>query len=278
MLDVISDGRLEFGIGRGYQPREAEVFGWPFATIQDQERNRAYYQEAYEIIIEGVDAAVVLASRAVLHDSAGVHAMEPSADDRVLRIRQGGPQTRRGAEHRRARSVRRRESRDAKRRPCSRSCRFFRSRFSGRIRKCGSRSRPSDRSNGRRSADSTDISSSSPTRVSRRTSRLSIAKSEKAGWPDRLGRGPLKYGWDAEKRRGVLTGRYIHMVLPGHGSRTRTETLQGSARGAVGLLRAVRLCLGARGRRRGKTRSGEKSRSRTAAEKGSRAVRDARRK
>ena len=84
MLDVISGGRLEFGIGRGYQPREAEVFGWPFATIQDQERNRAYYQEAYEIILKGVDAAVVLASWAVLHDSAGVHALEPSADDRVL--------------------------------------------------------------------------------------------------------------------------------------------------------------------------------------------------
>jgi hypothetical protein len=52
MLDVISGGRLEFGIGRGYQPRESEVFGWPLTTIQDQERNRAYYQEAYEIIIK----------------------------------------------------------------------------------------------------------------------------------------------------------------------------------------------------------------------------------
>src|SRR5271168_2318752 len=50
--NIISGGRLEFGIGRGYQPREAEVFGWPFATIQDQERNRAYYQEAYEIIVK----------------------------------------------------------------------------------------------------------------------------------------------------------------------------------------------------------------------------------
>ncbi|HSD10764.1 MAG TPA: LLM class flavin-dependent oxidoreductase, partial [Candidatus Binatia bacterium] len=52
MLDVLSGGRLEFGIGRGYQPREAEVFGWPFSTIQDQERNRAYYNEAYEIILK----------------------------------------------------------------------------------------------------------------------------------------------------------------------------------------------------------------------------------
>jgi alkanesulfonate monooxygenase SsuD/methylene tetrahydromethanopterin reductase-like flavin-dependent oxidoreductase (luciferase family) len=49
MLDVISGGRLEFGMGRGYQPREAEVFGWPFgSTVQDQERNRSYYHEAYE--------------------------------------------------------------------------------------------------------------------------------------------------------------------------------------------------------------------------------------
>src|SRR5580704_17609333 len=62
---------------------------------------------------EGVDAAIVLASWAVLHDSARIHAMEPSADDRVLRIRQGGTQTRRSAEHRVARSLRRRQSRDA---------------------------------------------------------------------------------------------------------------------------------------------------------------------
>ena len=46
MLDALSGGRLEFGISRGNQPREAEVFGHRLgATIQDQERNRAYFQE-----------------------------------------------------------------------------------------------------------------------------------------------------------------------------------------------------------------------------------------
>ena len=44
MLDVISGGRLEFGVGRGYQPREVEIFGFPYgSSIQDQERNRAYF-------------------------------------------------------------------------------------------------------------------------------------------------------------------------------------------------------------------------------------------
>jgi hypothetical protein len=46
-------------------------------------------------------------------------------------------------------------------------------------------------------------------------------EAEKAGWPDRLDRGPFKYGWDCEKRRGVITGRYVHIADKGVGDLDR---------------------------------------------------------
>ena len=53
MLDIISGGRLDFGIGRGYQPREVETLGAAFgSTIQDQEKNRALFEETFAIILK----------------------------------------------------------------------------------------------------------------------------------------------------------------------------------------------------------------------------------
>ena len=50
-LDVISGGRVECGMGRGYQPRENETLGRPYgSTIQDQERNRKSFEEVVAII------------------------------------------------------------------------------------------------------------------------------------------------------------------------------------------------------------------------------------
>lgn len=52
MVDILSGGRLEMGIARGYQPREVDTLGWPFGTAQDQERNRALYEETVEILLK----------------------------------------------------------------------------------------------------------------------------------------------------------------------------------------------------------------------------------
>ena len=30
-----------------------------------------------------------------------------------------------------------------------------------------------------------------------------------------LDRGRFKFGWDAEKRRGIMTSRYLHITRPG---------------------------------------------------------------
>lgn len=51
MLDVISEGRTEIGIGRGYQGRENETLGQYWGgTIQDDEKNRASFEEKFKIL------------------------------------------------------------------------------------------------------------------------------------------------------------------------------------------------------------------------------------
>src|SRR6266849_6328248 len=47
--DILSGGRITFGVGRGYHTREVETFGSP---LLDQEANRELFEEAVDIIFK----------------------------------------------------------------------------------------------------------------------------------------------------------------------------------------------------------------------------------
>src|ERR671922_21351 len=52
MADILTNGRVIFGVGRGYHSREVETFGAP---ILDQEANRELFEEQVEIIFKAFD-------------------------------------------------------------------------------------------------------------------------------------------------------------------------------------------------------------------------------
>lgn len=56
-----------------------------------------------------------------------------------------------------------------------------------------------------------------PAALLRKGAEAYHAASEKAGWPDMLNRGEWKYGWDAEKRRGLVVQNYFHIADPKRG-------------------------------------------------------------
>ena len=50
----------------------------------------------------------------------------------------------------------------------------------------------------------------------RRNIEIYYEAAEKAGFPDMHNRGRFKFGWDADKRRGIMTSRYLHITRPGN--------------------------------------------------------------
>ena len=51
--DVLTGGRVIFGIGRGYHTREVETFGAP---MLDSDANRALFEEQFEIITKAFES------------------------------------------------------------------------------------------------------------------------------------------------------------------------------------------------------------------------------
>src|SRR5487761_2473081 len=48
MADIVTDGRLIMGVGRGYHTREVETFGGP---LIDADKNRAYFEEQLQLLL-----------------------------------------------------------------------------------------------------------------------------------------------------------------------------------------------------------------------------------
>ena len=134
MLDVISNGRLECGVGRGYQPRENETFGRNYgATIQDQERNRAAYEEAYEIILKAWTQPSMSHHGENFSIPPSLYQVAPRPDDGAVQPAGLRPAARTGPQGRQAGPVFGRQSGASPRPPSSRRSASFRSRCRSRI-------------------------------------------------------------------------------------------------------------------------------------------------
>lgn len=221
MLDVISGGRLEFGIGRSYQPRESEVFGWPYgSTIQDQERNRSYYEEAYELILKcwtepsfqhrGEFYSTPPSYTKWNHKQTIAYFSQPGIGrtlDQVLKV--GKPDMYAAGNPVLATTTTLKEI----------------SVYPQPLQKPYPQVwEPLTSERSVRWAAQHGINGYcivEPNSRLRRNMEVYYEEAEKSGWPDRLNRGRFKFGWDADKRRGFVTSRYIHVVEKGLGDLRR---------------------------------------------------------
>ncbi len=224
LLDVLSGGRLEFGIGRGYQPREAEVFGKPFgATVQDQERNRRYFDEAYQLILkcwtepsfshQGEFFQIPPSYTRWHHWGTMGFFNQPKSErtiEDVLNLSPADMYSMAAAAPLYATTTTLKELSVFPQPVQKPYPQFWEPVNSERsINWCVSRGM-----NCFTVPDSNE-------RVKHNVA-VYYEEAEKNNWPDRLNRGPWKYGWDVEKKRGYGCCRWVHIVPPGPNAEAET--------------------------------------------------------
>jgi alkanesulfonate monooxygenase SsuD/methylene tetrahydromethanopterin reductase-like flavin-dependent oxidoreductase (luciferase family) len=215
MLDVISGGRLEMGIGRGYQPREAEVWGWRYgSTIQDQERNRRYFEEAYEIILKcwtqgsfshhGEYWSIPPRHTKWHHKSTMAYFSLPKAGRKVEDVLQIGPPDMYSMGSPIMAATTTLKELSVFPQPVQKPHPQFWEPVT---------SERSIRWAARNGVNAFTVPE--PTSRLKRNIEIYYEEAEKNGWPDRLGRGRFKFGWDSQKKRGFGCCRYVHILQRG---------------------------------------------------------------
>ena len=67
MADILTGGRVIFGVGRGYHTREVETFGSP---LIDQNANREMFEEGVEVVFKAFEGKPFSHQGKLLHDPA----------------------------------------------------------------------------------------------------------------------------------------------------------------------------------------------------------------
>ena len=214
-LDVISGGRVECGIGRGYQPRENETLGRPYgSTIQDQERNRKAFEETVAILMKcwteasfshhGENFSIPPSYTKWNHKQTIAYFQMDKVERRledVLAL--GDPDMYSAGNPVQATTTTLKELQVFPQPMQKPHPQLWEPLTSARSLKWAAE----HGLNGVISPNSNDWL--------RRNIEIYHEAAEKANFPDRLGRGRFKFGWDAAKRRGIMTSRYIHITRPG---------------------------------------------------------------
>ena len=225
-LDVISGGRVECGVGRGYQPRENETLGRPYgSTIQDQERNRKAFEESIAIMKKcwtepsfshhGEFFSVPPTYTKWNHKQTIAYFQRDESGRRLEEVLAlGDPDMYSAGNPVQATTTTLKELQVFPQPLQKPHPQLWEPLTSARSLKFAAE----HGING--------VMIAEPNDRLRRNIEIYYEAAEKAGFPDMLGRGRFKFGWDAGKRRGIMTSRYLHITRPGK----EKEALERAAR------------------------------------------------